>query len=421
MNADTTECSPVPYSHWGLVASEWRKSWRPGTAALFGVSVCFALYGTIASLFVMPLQAEFGWTRGQISFAYTFGLVSALLAPVIGRMSDRFGPRAVILAGIIVTSLCYAGFSLQSGNLYLYYLLYTVLNIFGLCVTGLTFTKVIVSAFEKTRGTALAFSRLGLAAVSALLPLALFPVIRNFGTTGGFALLAALQLAVALPMALFWIPRHTSTADCKVAPGMRLSTIFDPVRQNPKVAVLALAAVCNYAPVVAIVSQLQPLSIAKGLSSSQSVIVVSLIGISAGAGALISGYLVDRFWAPLVAFVLNLIPAVGCLLLLQDQLSPMMIYVLICFLGLGQGVEVDIVAFMISKYFRHQDYSTIYGLVVMVIAIGSAVGTALIGMTYDRTGSYNWAIVACAVSFLLSSLCYLAMGKYPARDTQTLQ
>ncbi len=409
----SSEGEPTSASPDRPLVAEWKRSWRPGVAALVGGSVCFALYSTIASMFVIPLQEKFGWSRGEISSAYSFGIASALLAPFLGRMVDRFGPRLIILVSIGVTTGCYAGFTLMSGSLAQYYAIYLVLSIFGLFLTGLTFARVIVGEFKQTTGTALAFSRLGLASTSAIVPLVLYPIMKHYGASGGFAFLAVLQLVIALPLAWLWLPRRRESASAN-----RVGRIWGGVGSllfsNPKIAVVALAAVLNYAPVLTLASQLQPLAIAKGLPAQNAVLLISVLGMSAGIGALLSGYLIDRFWAPAVAFTLNLFPAAACLLLLDASPSPWVIYVSVAMLGLGQGVEVDIVAFLIARYFPLTHYSTIYGMVVLAISLGSAAGASGIGLLYDTYHSYDVAIAMCSAAFFLSALFYLAMGRYPS-------
>ena len=128
-----------------------------------------------------------------------------------------------------------------------------------------------------------------------------------------------------------------------------------------------------------------------------------------------SGLLVDRFWAPAVAFVLNIAPAIGCLLLLQHDVPPALFYGAVLMIGLGQGAEIDIVAFMIARYFGLRSYATIYSLSTLGIALGVALGASLIGRAYDRFGNYDVALVAASGSFFVAALFYLAMGRYPAQ------
>jgi predicted MFS family arabinose efflux permease len=393
-----------------LAIGEWRRSWRPGLAALIGGSISYSLWSAVASLFVEPMETAFGWSRGDIAFVHSFGLVTAFAAPVVGRLVDLRGVRPVLSAGLVLTAGCYGLLALMNGALNYYYAVYFFFSLFGIATTGITFTRIISGAFERSRGTALAIARSGLAIAGALTPLLLYPVITRYGLKGGFLTLGAFMLFLALPLVRLWVPSKEIGAG-RSDPGT--ADRWRMLASLPKVRILAAAAVLNYAPVVALLSQMKPLAIAKGLEASLAVGAVSMMGLAAACGALLSGVLVDRYWAPAVAFVLNIGPALGCLVLLQDQVSPMVFYGAVLLVGLGQGAEIDIVAFMIARYFGLRSYASIYGLTTLGIALGVALAASLIGKAYDRFGDYDIALIAASGSFALAACFYLAMGRYP--------
>lgn len=410
--APTVDTSDM--SQFQLIASEWRRAWRPGVAALFAGSLGYSLYAAISSLFVEPLQQQFGWSRGDIAMVHGFGLVIAFIAPVIGRMTDRYGVRPILSAGLLLTAIGYGLLGSMSGSLGYYYGAHFFFSLVGMATTGITVTRILSGAFERTRGTALAIARSGLAIAGALMPMALFPTIVRFGTAGGYLLLATFILCLALPLVWFWVPSRAAEVKAgRVAlPGADSARLL---LANGKVRILIAASVLNYVPVVALLSQMKPLAVDKGLDTVAAVGAVSVMGAAAAAGALLSGLLVDRFWAPAVAFVLNIAPAIGCLLLLQHHVPPAVFYGAVLMIGLGQGAEIDIVAFMIARYFGLRSYATIYSLSTLGIALGVALGASLIGRAYDHFGNYDVALVAASGSFFLAALCYLAMGRYPAQ------
>jgi MFS family permease len=398
-----------------LVMQEWRRAWRPGLAALIGGSISYSLFAAVSSLFVEPLQQQFGWSRGDIAFVHSFGLVTAFAAPMVGRLTDRHGVRPILSAGLILTALGYGLLALMQGSLSYYYGAYFLFSLCGMATTGITFTRILSGAFERTRGTALAIGRSGLAIAGALMPMLLFPAINRFGSAGGYLVLGAFMLFVALPLIWFWVPSRTAERAAGIAPPA-MADRWRVLLAMPKVRILAAAAVLNYVPVVSLMSQMKPLAVSKGLDATMAVGAVSTLGIAAAFGALISGLLVDRFWAPAVAFILNAAPAIGCLFLLQGQVPPTVFYGAIVLIGLGQGAEIDIVAFMIARYFGLRSYATIYGLTTLGIALGVAVGASLIGKAYDMFGNYDGALIAASASFALAALCYLAMGRYPEQQ-----
>jgi len=415
MHAPGPSGDTVPgLSQFRLIASEWRHAWRPGVAALLAGSLGYSLYAAVSSLFVEPLQQQFGWSRGDIAMVHSFGLVIAFIAPLIGRMTDRHGVRPILSAGLLLTAIGYGLLASMAGSLGYYYGAHFFFSLVGMATTGITVTRILSGAFEATRGTALAIARSGLAVGGALMPMALFPTIMRFGTAGGYLLLAAFILLVALPLVWFWVPSRAVEARA----GRAAQPGADSARMllaNGKVRILIAASVLNYVPVVALLSQMKPLAVDKGLDAVAAVGAVSVMGAAAAGGALLSGLLVDRFWAPAVAFVLNIAPAIGCLLLLQHDVPPALFYSAVLMIGLGQGAEIDIVAFMIARYFGLRSYATIYSLSTLGIALGVALGASLIGRAYDHFGNYDAALVAASGSFFVAALFYLAMGRYPAQ------
>lgn len=393
------------------IASEWKVAWRPGIAALFAGSLGYSLYPAVSSLFVEPLEQQFGWSRGDIAFVHSFGIVIAFVAPLVGRTTDHFGVRPILSAGLVLTALGYVLLAMMSGSLGYYYAAYFFFALVGMATTGITVTRILSGAFDRTRGTALAIGRSGLAIAGALMPMLLFPVITRFGTAGGFLVLCGFILCVALPLVWRWVPTRASERNAG-----RIMAKADPWRNllaQSKVRILIAASVLNYVPVVALLSQMKPLAVEKGLDAMTAVGAVSVMSASAAMGALFSGVLVDRYWAPAVAFVLNLLPALGCLILLQADVPPAIFFASVVLIGLGQGAEIDIVAFMIARYFGLRSYATIYSLSTLGIALGVALGASMIGRAYDHFGNYDVALICASGSFFLAAFFYLAMGRYP--------
>ncbi|MGP3791592.1 MFS transporter [Pseudomonas sp. B392_1p] len=401
------------HSPWRVALLEWRAQWRLGLAALIGTGVCFSVWPSVSSLFVAPLQEAFGWSRGEIALAHNASLAAAFVSPVLGRLIDRVGVRPVLLSGLLLTAMAYFLLAALRGPLPMYYLLYTVLCLVGATTTGLTFTRVVSGAFVGSRGLALAVTRSGLALSGALLPPMVFAIIATYGWRMGFVALGALVLLLALPVAWLWI-RGASLAPVVADGGAHKprSSLIGLLR-NHKVLLICVASALNYAPIVALLSQFQPLLVSKGLGAAEAAALIGLVGVSALVGALLTGMLVDRIWAPLVACIFTLGPALGCLMLLPESIELYVAIVALILLGLGQGAEIDVVAFMIARYFGMRSYASIYGLSVFFIAAMVALGGSLIGLAYDYFGDYDIALLVAASCFVISAFSYLAMGRYP--------
>src|SRR5690606_17794815 len=93
-----------------------------------------------------------------------------------------------------------------------------------------------------------------------------------------------------------------------------------------------------------------------GVPGSVAVRMLVAVGLSTIVGRLLSGYLLDRFFAPYLAAAIFLVPLIGVLILLSGTtIIPLVVIAAIC-LGLGLGAEVDIIGFLVGRYFGLRRY-----------------------------------------------------------------
>lgn len=394
---------------------EWRREWRAGLAGLIGTGTCLSIWPSVSSFFIEPLQHEFGWSRGDVVFAFNASIAVAMAAPFCGRLIDRIGVRPVVLTAMVATSLGYVALASMSGSLALYYLLYLYTTTIGICTSGLAFTRVTSAAFTRSRGLALAVSRLGVGITSAILPPAMFVLMAEHGWRAGFLLLAGMMMLIAFPVTWFFVEqRHSRPAISKVPARDEIG--WRTHLRNPKILLLCLAAALSFAPAVSILQQLHPILVSKGLTPQHGAALVGVMGVAAIAGTFLSGVLVDRIWAPLVGVAFTLGPALGCLLLVPDQISFGMAMVAVVCIGLAQGAEIDLVAFIIARYFGLRSYATIYGITVFAISMFCALYANMLAWLYDWIGDYRLGITISAASLAVAAGCYLGLGRYPAAE-----
>ena len=125
-------------------------------AATAGNFVCATpAVQTVFGIFLVPISTEFHWPRAQVSGVLTLmAVVTALAYPALGRASDRWGARRLILPGNLAFAASVAALSLADGRLWQFYALFAVMSVASAVPSTMMFTKVVAGWFEAARGRA---------------------------------------------------------------------------------------------------------------------------------------------------------------------------------------------------------------------------------------------------------------------------
>jgi predicted MFS family arabinose efflux permease len=385
--------------------------------AFLGLALGYSAWPYVSSQFIAGLQAEFGWTRTQIAFAFNINIFTIVLTPGLGAMTDRLGVRPILAACFVLVAAGYLLLAANSGSYPLFVAAMLLLSTAGMGTTGLVFSRAVAGWFETSRGRALAVARLGMSLIGAVLPIAIFSLTSAHGWRAGFVLLALLAAFVGLPVSMAWVrdrrPDHAPAHAPTTGHG-ELRRLFTDRRLYG----LCLAAACTYAPTVGVLSQLQPLLVMKHIPPGVAAQFGGLLGISVVIGTAVTGVLVDRVWAPLVGCAFTLAATVGCLLLLPASLTPVTAGLAVLLVGLAQGAEIDVVAFMIARYFGMRRYSLVFAITTIAIAVLITVTNVAFGWIFDHLGGYGPALLMAAGIAALGSVAYLFLGPYPPSALQ---
>jgi predicted MFS family arabinose efflux permease len=147
-----------------------------------------------------------------------------------------------------------------------------------------------------------------------------------------------------------------------------------------------------------------------GISTAAAAATMGVFGLATMCGRLLAGWLVDRIFAPYVAAVFFLAPIAGFALLASASgISPALGVIL---LGLGLGTEIDLIAFLVSRYLGQRAFGTLYGYCFMIFGLGSSCGRFVLGYVYDLAGSYNPALIAAAAALVVAVISVNLLGPY---------
>ncbi len=397
--------------------SEFTLGWKVLVAAMVGVA-CGASpipYNSIGFL-LGPLHEEFGWSFRDISLGLTIcGIAGSLLVPVYGSLSDRLGVRPVALFSLLAFGISFAALALTAASLTGYWLLWLVVGVVGFGSTPVTWTRGVNLWFFRRRGLALGITLVGTSLTAILVPPLAAYSVENFGWRLTFPILAVLPLFLALPIGLllFREPRPEQrppelTVD-GVLPGVTLREAIGGYRFW----LIWVSILCVAFAYGGIFVHLAQLLIGHGFTVTAAAAIVSTQGLAILVGRIGTGYLLDRFWAPLVTLPLLSAPAIACWLLAGDGLTTLLAVVSAVILGSAAGAETDLIAFLAGRYFGMAHYGKIYGMLYLPFGLASAVSPAVYGWVRDTTGTYDAMLYVAIGLFIAGAVMLLGLGKYP--------
>ncbi|WP_254073832.1 MFS transporter [Burkholderia sp. S171] len=364
-----------------------------------------------ASVLMKPIMAELGWSRSMVSAAVLLGSICAALGtPVAGRLMDRRGIKRITLAAITLFALAIASMSLAPAVPAVFLAMFSVVGLFSAGQAPLPYAKAIAATFDRRRGLAMGIAMTGVGLGAALVPRLTQLYLDHLGWRGAYVAIGATVFVIAFVAVGLFIgdsggtTREAAQAHARGSPGIEAAVA---VRSSH---FWMLAAVFLCIPIVAngTIVHLVPLLTDRGIPASRAVAVFSGIGASLIVGRLLCGFLLDRFFGPHVAIAFVVLPLLGVVTLLASS-DPSLTAVGAVLVGLGMGAEVDLIAYLQSRYFGLRAFGQIYGYLFAVFTVGTGLGPFVMGATYDATGSYRPALIAfvavlaCA-AFLLTRL-----------------
>jgi len=407
---------------------EFRQGWPVVVAAMLGIGLGLSpvpLYTTGA---LAPHLAEaFGWGFGQIMAGLTVMTLTVLLAaPVVGMLADRFGVRPVALISVVLFGLSFMGFALSNGSLTLYYATWAVMAVAGAGTLPITWTRAVNNWFEARKGLALGVALLGTGLFGFLVKPLTAWLVAEFGWRGAYVAIGALPLILALPIGYLWFrdkggaagesvaERRARQAALSVAtPGLTLGQTL----REWRFWVLGVAFLLVSFAVGGSIPNMEKILGQAGFGASDIVWLASLIGLSVIVGRILGGWLIDRFWAPGVAFVFLAIPAIAYWHLASGGTDVTVTALSIFVIGFAAGLEYDLMAFLVARYFGMKGYGGVYGALYGFFALGAGFGPVVFGAGFDQSGSYAGPLHVSAGLLLASAVLLLLLGRYRKFET----
>jgi MFS family permease len=384
-------------------------NWTSLLAASIGISVGTSLSYYTMSMFGPPMLAEFGWSKAQFALIGSLPLITLALIPFAGRFTDRFGARLSAIIGFTFVPLGFLGYTMMSGNIYEFFAIYAVQHIFGILTTSFVFARVIVERFDAARGIALSVLMTGPPLTGAVLPPILGSIMDESGWRGGFLLVAALSAAGGL-FAILTMGRSR-----KIRGEPRDPSRFQPgelkrLLRSPIFLLVMLGMFLVNLPNTFASTQLKLALLDLGAGDNAATWMLSLYATGVIVGRFASGLALDRFPSHLVALASLSLPAIGFFTLAAAPSLELVLAGGVMVIGLAQGAEGDIGAYLVSRRFDLRNYSMLMACVTAAIAGGSAIGSLLLAFTLTRGDSYVPFLIVAAVATLVGAALFGLTG-----------
>lgn len=404
--------------HIGTGLQEWQRGWRLVLAATLGVAVCGSYFQFIGAM-IKPLQDAYGWSRGEIALGLT--LITSITPFVnlgVGALADRFGARRIALWGSISFGLSFCAWGLAGPALWTWYALSVQFAIFGHLASMVVWSLMVVKHFHLQRGLALALTLSGSGLAVAVTPTLVILLNQSFGVHGIFWLWGCASAAIMfIPALLFFRdPGANRVSSATAQPAVAAGYTLRAALRDRRFWQLALSMLLVALAIGTFIVHLQPMLLDSGLTPAVAASVALFIGPSMIAGRILMGLLFDRLDARLVSALAFALPAITCVLLGLLDGSYALAAIAGVVTGLGLGAEMDVVAYLTSRYFGMRSYGKIFAILSGLYGFGIGAGSALSGALFDATGNYGLALTLLAISASTAVVLVSLLG--PSRNNE---
>jgi predicted MFS family arabinose efflux permease len=363
-----------------------------------------------AGVFLKPVAQDLGFGRGEISTAIAASnIMIAIASPFFGRALDAYGVRRPLLASITFFALATASMALLTPSLIVLFSLYGIAGLVGVGQNPTAYSKVLASYFDRNRGLAMGLALAGVGLGTALMPTLSNLLISAFGWRIGYLGLGLLIVIFALGPVAFLLPepRAKQTDSPAELPGMSFAQAIGTRTYWTLALTFFFAATTINGALVHVV----PLLTDRGVPASTAVSTVAAAGLALIAGRVVAGYIIDLVFAPYVLLIFLVGPIVGIAILgwNLEVVSPLVGTIL---LGMGIGAEIDLMSFLITRYFGIRAFGALHGLMFSIFVLGNAAGAGALGWSFQLLKSYSPAFAVFEALLLAACVLVLSLGPY---------
>jgi MFS family permease len=404
----------VIFYGWWVVASCFFISLYTAGVVHFGFTAIFE-----------PIANEFDWNYTQISLAASLrGLETGLLAPLVGFLVDRWGPRRLIFGGSVVSGF---GCILLSrvDSLGMFYTAFILIAIGMSACSATVFLTAVANWFRRNVGIATGIMTSGFALGGLMVPV-VATLVDTYGWRNSVAGLGLGIWVIALPLSL--LVRHKPEQYGHLPDGdisMAVADETDPATEKSADAdastgealksrafwCISLALMCQMMLINAVIVHVMPYLSSINMTRSISSLIASGVPVASILGRLGFGWSADRINKKLVAVASFVLTSLGLLAFGYAGAGTWALLPFIILFGIGWGGSVTMRVALLREHFGRSRFGTIHGFTLGIIMIGNILGPPVAGWIFDKWGSYQGAWFAFAALPVVSIVLVAAIPR----------
>jgi sugar phosphate permease len=386
--------------------------WIVAACFLINIYIGAVIYYSFTAYFD-PLVKEFGWSYTEVSFALSLrGMEMSVLAPVVGLLVDRYGPRRLCIWGLFTVGVGFLLMSLTK-TLWMFYASIILIGFGGGGCTGVVMMDAVSNWFQKRVGLALGFMSAGVGVCGLLIPVVVW-LIDAYGWRSAVMVVGVGTWIICIPLALLLRdrPEHyglypdgetaptTPRASVREGRGKAAAPLrFAEVVRHRAFLLIALSEGIRMMALGAVMNHIMPYLNLLHVPRTTAGLIAGGLAVFSVLGRFGFGWLADLFDKRLIAAVACGLMTLGMFLLcFVDQGWVMILFLLLYPVGFGGMITVR--GAITQAYFGREAFGRIIGLILGVSSVGGIIGPTLAGYLFDTTGSYTftWILLGIATS-----------------------
>ena len=370
-------------------------------------------------VFFKPLLVDFEWSRATLSGAQSLALLTAgILGILIGRLSDRFGPRIVMSVAAFFFGL---GLLLMSGlnHVWQLFLFYGVIFGIGLSAIDIIVLSTTARWFVRRRGIMTGIVKVGTGAGQLVIPLVASLLIAGYGWRTSYVIIGAAAMVLLIfngqllrrdPAQMGLLPDGNKELQTQSSKLTETDFYIREALRTWQFWAICFTFLATMFCLLMIMVHIVPHATDIGISSTTAAGILSAIGGISMVGRFVTGVAIDRIGNRL-SMIICLILLILALLWLQLAGELWMFYLFAVVYGFGHGGLFTVISPIVAEYFGIRSHGVLFGIVFCSAMVGGAIGPVIAGHIFDTTGSYSLAFWICTSVGALALVLILTLRK----------